>query len=129
MFFFTRADRELLLYIAHKVREINERNTHMALDFSKLSAGVAKLQADNATLIGLVEGLLANAPDPTAQATLDAITGSVTDVDSAQLAEIAKVQAASQAGPTGGASGATGTDGSTGATGGDTGPTGAAPAQ
>lgn len=114
---FTKADREVLLYIAHQVREINERVTHMALNFANLSAAVAKLQADNATLIGLCTNLLASQPDPTAQAQLDAITGNVTAIDTAQLAEIAAVQAAAQAptGPTGGATtGATG-DGSTGA--------------
>jgi hypothetical protein len=101
---FTEADRDLLHHIARRIEE-------MAITVTNLSAAAARLEADNASLITMVQTLLASNPDATVQAQLDAITLGLNT--SAVAAE-----AALGTGPTG----VTGTTGATGTA--STGPTG-----
>lgn len=85
-----------------------ERTKQMALDLSGIKASSARLIADNQTLITLLNQALANNPDPTLQAQVDAIA---TAENAQALAdEVAAV------GPTG-ATGPSGTTGAAGATG------------
>jgi hypothetical protein len=95
---------------------INERITVMALNLVNLQAAAAQLEADNATLIGLVQQLLAANPDSGVQAQLDAITAGLTASDTSVAAEIAALSPTGATGPSGatGSTGATGVSGATG---------------
>lgn len=97
-------DREILT-------ELLYRMDTLMTDFTKLSAAVTQLQADNATLIGIAQRALAGQANPADQATVDALAASITTIDAADVAAIA---AATPAGPSG-TTGVTGTTGATGA--------------
>lgn len=112
---FCDADRQLLHHIARRIEE-------MAINTTNLSAAAARLEADNATLISLVQQLLAANPDAGVQATLDTIT---TGLGSSATAAEAAIAAAGPTGATGAPTGATGASGVTGASTGPTGVTGA----
>jgi hypothetical protein len=112
---FTDADRHLLHHIARRIEE-------MAINTTNLSAAAARLEADNATLISLVQTLLATNPDAGVQATLDAITQGL---NTSAVSTEAELAAAGPTGATGAPTGATGASGVTGASTGPTGVTGA----
>lgn len=124
-------DRELLIELLYRMDTV-------MTDFSKLSAGITQLQADNATLISIATRALAGQANPQDQAVVDALAARVTTIDAADVALIASTTATGTTGTstgatgpdgsTGTSTGATGPDGSTGSTGTDAGPTGAAPA-
>ena len=61
-------------HVLQMLDNINKRTLVMALNLSNIQAAAAQLEADNATLIGLVQQLLAANPDSGVQAQLDAIT-------------------------------------------------------
>lgn len=115
-------DREILIELLHRMDT-------MALDFSKLQAGITQLQADNATLISIAQRALAGQGNATDQAVVDTLAASIVTIDAATVAEIAAAAAGATgpSGSTGPATGSTGPDGSTGLTGPDgaTGATGA----
>jgi hypothetical protein len=96
-------DREMLIELLHRMDTI-------MTDFTKLQAGIVQLQADNATLIGIAQRLLAGQANPGDQATVDALAAQVGTIDAADVAAIAS---ATPAGPTG-TTGVTGVSGTTG---------------
>jgi hypothetical protein len=100
-------------HVLQMLDTINERTTAMSLNLANLQAAAAQLEADNATLIGLVQQLLAANPDSGVQAQLDAITAGLTASDTSVAAEIAALSPTGATGP----SGSTGTTGVSGATG------------
>lgn len=99
-------DREMLIELLHRM------DTLMT-DFTKLQAGITQLQADNATLIGIAQRLLAGQANPGDQATVDAMAASVTTIDAADVAAISQLGGTGPSGQTG-STGATGTTGATG---------------
>jgi hypothetical protein len=99
-------DREILIELLYRMDQI-------MTDFTKLQAGITQLQADNATLIGIAQRLLAGQANPGDQATVDALAASVTTIDAADVAAIAAATPAAPTGPSG-TTGVTGVSGTTG---------------
>jgi len=103
-------------HVLEMLDNLETRIKDMALNLTNLTAAATKIVADNTTLIGLVQQLLAANPDSAVQAQLDAITTGLSTGDAAVLAEIAVLSATGPTGSTG-TTGTTGTTGVSGATG------------